>query len=65
MQQQMLKLLISLNYSAGIIPENDLVCLKFFIHHNETALLKQNKKYKIDTFSIFGRKALTLYMDIQ
>ncbi len=34
------------------------VCLKFFIRHNETALLKQNYKYKINTFSIFLVKTL-------
>ncbi len=28
---------------------NIIVCLKFFIHHNEMTLLKQNEKYKINT----------------
>ncbi len=41
------------------------VCLKFFILHNETALLKQNYKYKINTFSIFPCQNVSLYIDIQ
>ncbi len=34
------------------------VYLKFFIRHNETALLKQNNKYKINKFSMFLVKTL-------
>ncbi len=41
------------------------VCLKFFIHNNETELLKQNNKYKINTFSMFSDKNVTLYIDMQ
>ncbi len=41
------------------------VYLKFFIRHNETALLKQNYKYKINTFSMFSGKNVTLYIDIE
>ncbi len=37
------------------------VCLKFVVHLNETSLLNN----KINTYSMFSGKHITLYIDIQ
>ncbi len=54
-----MKLKVKRHMKLKVKRSNVEFCLKFIIRHNQTALLKQNYKYKINTFSMFGCKNVT------